>query len=79
MNTQKYIESNKERFLKELFDLLKKPSISADPVYTKAVFETAEMVLESLELSEILLNTYHLTLILLFHHLCRLKNKWLVG
>jgi len=47
MNTQKYIESNKERFLKELFDLLKKPSISADPAYTKDVFETAEMVEES--------------------------------
>ena len=22
---------------------------------------------------------YHLILILLFHHLCQLKNKWLVG
>ena len=26
-----------------------------------------------------LLNIYHLTHIQLFHHLCRLKNKWQVG
>ena len=44
MNTQQYIEENKDRFLQELFDLLKQPSISADPKYSKNVFQTAEML-----------------------------------
>ncbi len=44
MNTQQYIEENKDRFLKELFDLLKQPSISADPKYSENVFQTAEML-----------------------------------
>ncbi|MAQ47267.1 MAG: peptidase dimerization domain protein [Flavobacteriales bacterium] len=44
MNTQQYIEENKDRFLKELFDLLSQPSISADPKYSENVFQTAEML-----------------------------------
>ena len=44
MNTQQYIENNKDRFLNELFDLLKQPSISADPKYADNVFKTAEML-----------------------------------
>ena len=49
MNTLEYIEKNKDRFLQELFELLKEPSISADPAYTKNVFKTAEMVRDSLK------------------------------
>ncbi|MBF25202.1 MAG: peptidase dimerization domain protein [Flavobacteriales bacterium] len=48
MNTLEYIEQHKERFLKELFELLKQPSISADPKFTKDVRKTAEMVKDNL-------------------------------
>lgn len=50
MNSAKnYIEENKERFLNELIDLLKIPSISADSAYKKDVIATAEVVKTSLE------------------------------
>ena len=49
MNILEYIEKNKNRFLNELFDLLKEPSISADPVYAKNVYKTAEMVRDNLK------------------------------
>jgi acetylornithine deacetylase/succinyl-diaminopimelate desuccinylase-like protein len=39
-----YISSNKERFLNELLDLLKIPSISADNKYSADVLKTAEAV-----------------------------------
>jgi len=39
-----YISQNKERFLSELFDLLKIPSISADSAYNNDVAKTAEEV-----------------------------------
>lgn len=39
-----YIATHKDRFLKELIDLLKIPSISADPAYAKDVVRTAEAV-----------------------------------
>jgi acetylornithine deacetylase/succinyl-diaminopimelate desuccinylase-like protein len=39
-----YIESNRQRFLDELFDLLRLPSVSADPAYSDAVLKTAEAV-----------------------------------
>ena len=45
---QSYIEANKERFLDELFDLLRIPSVSADPAYKDDVVKTAEFVAESL-------------------------------
>lgn len=45
---QSYIEANKERFLEELFDLLRIPSVSADPAYKDDVVKTAEFVAESL-------------------------------
>jgi acetylornithine deacetylase/succinyl-diaminopimelate desuccinylase-like protein len=43
-----YIQSNKERFLQELIDLLRIPSISADPAYSKDVHRTSESVAEHL-------------------------------
>ncbi|SDQ23557.1 dipeptidase [Flagellimonas zhangzhouensis] len=43
-----YIESNKDRFLNELIDLLKIPSISADTAYSQDVLHTAEAVKKSL-------------------------------
>ena len=49
MNTLEYIENNKDRFLNELFELLREPSISADPTYSKNVYKTAEMVRDSLK------------------------------
>ncbi|PQJ68468.1 dipeptidase [Polaribacter butkevichii] len=50
MNTiQSYIKDNKERFLNELIDLLKIPSVSADSAYKKDVLLTADFVLESLK------------------------------
>ncbi|QTD38866.1 dipeptidase [Polaribacter batillariae] len=44
-----YIKNNKQRFLDELIDLLKIPSISADKAYKKEVFNTANFILESLK------------------------------
>ena len=50
MNTiQTYIKDNKERFLNELIELLKIPSISADSTYKKDVLRTADFVLDSLK------------------------------
>ncbi len=43
-----YLEKNKERYLQELVELLKIPSISADTAYTQDVLNCAEAVAESL-------------------------------
>lgn len=43
-----YIESNKDRFISELFDLLRIPSVSADPKYKDDVMRTAEAVKQKL-------------------------------
>lgn len=40
----KYIEGNKNRFLDELFELLRFPSVSADPKYKNDVLKTADFV-----------------------------------
>lgn len=49
MSAQKqYIEQNKQRFLDELFSLLRIPSVSADPKYKDDVAKTAEAVKASL-------------------------------
>ncbi|MCB9284040.1 MAG: dipeptidase [Lewinellaceae bacterium] len=46
--TQAYIESNKQRFLEELFELLRIPSVSADPAFKGDVKRAAAAVAESL-------------------------------
>lgn len=47
--TNSFIQENKDRFLNELLELLKIPSISADPAYSKEVKKTAEFVAEQLK------------------------------
>ena len=43
-----YIQANKDRFLNELFELLRIPSVSADPKYKADVFKTADAVRDKL-------------------------------
>ena len=45
---KEYIQTNKNRFLDELFELLRLSSVSADPNYKNEVFKTAELVKEKL-------------------------------
>lgn len=45
---QQYIAANRERFLEELLDLLRIPSVSADPAYAGDVRRTAEAVADHL-------------------------------
>jgi acetylornithine deacetylase/succinyl-diaminopimelate desuccinylase-like protein len=47
-STQHFISENKDRFLNELIDLLKIPSISADPSYSKELHTTAHKLAEDL-------------------------------
>ena len=49
MNTKPSVEQHKDRFIQELIDLLKIPSISADPAYKEDVILTADKVKEALE------------------------------
>lgn len=46
---KKYVEDNKERFLEELFQLLRFPSVSADPQYKADVLQTADFVAAKLK------------------------------
>ena len=48
-NIKAYIQEHKDRFINELLELLKIPSISADAAYSKDVINTAEAVKISLE------------------------------
>ncbi len=50
MSTQlnSYIEANKDRFLNELLDLLRIPSVSADPKYKNDVLRTAQALQQKL-------------------------------
>jgi len=48
-DVKSYVEENKDRFIQELIDLLKIPSISAEPAYKKDVLKTADAVKKSLE------------------------------
>lgn len=47
-NNKQYIDQNKDRFLNELMDLLRIPSVSADSKYKADVARTAEFVKNSL-------------------------------
>ncbi len=47
--TQDFIQSNRERFMAELFDLLRIPSISADPAFSADVHSCAAFVAERLK------------------------------
>ncbi|WP_461788105.1 dipeptidase [Pedobacter sp.] len=46
---KKYVEENKQRFLDELFELLRFPSVSADPKYKNDVLQTADFVAQKLK------------------------------
>ena len=48
-NRKSYIEKNKDRFINELIELLKIPSVSADPAFKQDVLNTSEAVKTSLE------------------------------
>jgi hypothetical protein len=43
-NIKQYVQENKERFINELIELLKIPSVSADSAYSQDVIDTAEAV-----------------------------------
>ena len=51
IKTQEYIQKNQEKFLNELFELLRIPSISADPAYSTHVHKTAAWIAESLKVA----------------------------
>ncbi|NLP59037.1 dipeptidase [Lutibacter sp. B1] len=48
-NIKSYVNQHKERFINELIELLKMPSISADSAYSQDVLNTADAVKEALE------------------------------
>jgi acetylornithine deacetylase/succinyl-diaminopimelate desuccinylase-like protein len=48
MNLSPYFESNKQRFLDELFELLRIPSVSADPKFSHDVFTAANFIKQKL-------------------------------
>jgi acetylornithine deacetylase/succinyl-diaminopimelate desuccinylase-like protein len=48
LNSQAYIQKNREKFLSELISLLKIPSVSADPSFTKDVNDCAEILAKNL-------------------------------
>ena len=48
-NIKDYVEANKERFLEELFELLRFPSVSADPKFKEGVLNTAAFVAQKLK------------------------------
>ena len=48
-SVKNYINENKDRFIAELIELLKMPSISADAAYSQDVLNTADAVKNALE------------------------------
>ncbi len=48
MELQQYLQDNQQRFLDELLDLLRIPSVSADPAYKDDVFKTATFIKDKL-------------------------------
>ena len=49
LDIKNYIEANKNRFINELIELLKIPSISADPSFQQDILNTADSVKDKLE------------------------------
>lgn len=49
LTIKEYVQSNKDRFLEELFELLRFPSISADPQYKDDILKTASFVAQKLQ------------------------------
>ncbi len=47
-NINEYIKENRQKMLDELFDLLKIPSVSADPVYAEDINKSAEFIKEKM-------------------------------
>jgi len=47
-NIKSYIDTHKDRFIEELFELLRIPSISADPAYKNDMLRTADVIKASL-------------------------------
>ena len=47
--TQEYIQSNQQRFLDELLELLRIPSISANSDYVDDMIKTADLIVKRLE------------------------------
>lgn len=48
-NIGEYVVRHRDRFIKELVELLKIPSVSADPAFSQDVMDTAQAVAKSLE------------------------------
>jgi acetylornithine deacetylase/succinyl-diaminopimelate desuccinylase-like protein len=48
---KRYVSENKQRFLDELFELLRFPSVSADPKFKADMLRTAEYVAEKLKIA----------------------------
>ncbi|XLS29736.1 dipeptidase [Flavobacteriaceae bacterium M23B6Z8] len=48
-NIDSYIQENKDRFIQELIELLKLPSVSADTAYSQDVLDTADAIKLALE------------------------------
>jgi len=48
---KRYVSDNKQRFLDELFELLRFPSVSADPKFKADMLKTAEYVAEKLKIA----------------------------
>ena len=49
-NIKSYVQQNKDRFINELIELLKIPSISADSAYSQDVLNTADAIKIALDL-----------------------------
>ena len=49
MEVLPYLTQNKQRFLDELFEMLRIPSVSADPKFSDDVFEAAEYVKKKIQ------------------------------
>jgi acetylornithine deacetylase/succinyl-diaminopimelate desuccinylase-like protein len=49
MDVLPYLSQNKQRFLDELLEMLRIPSVSADPKFSDDVFEAAEYVRKKIQ------------------------------